>query len=214
MSYTSFAYSDLTLSSGQLTDTDSLQVSVTVKNTGSCAGSEVVQLYVGNPAGEVLRPEKELRDFAKVFLQPGESRTVTFCLESRSFSYYDTELRRFYCPEGDYRILIGASSRDIRLTGQVHMTPSYRKLREITGWSTIGQLKKSEAGREMFERIKDFLRSCGKESVLSLPLFDASPENAARVDGLPLRIVTLLSENVINNEVMDQFIAECNQKLN
>ena len=214
LSYTSFAYSDLTVSTADLTDTQELTVTATIRNVGNRAGAEVVQLYVGNPAGEVLRPEKELRDFTKVFLQPGQSQTVTFRLENRAFSYYDTELQRFYCPEGDYAVMLGSSSRDIRLTATVHMTPGYKKLREITGWSTIGQLKSSEAGRQMFEKIKDFLRSSGKENVLSLPLFDESPENAARVDGLPLRIVTLLSENVINNEVMDAFIAECNENLN
>ena len=214
LSYTTFAYSDLQLSGTELTDSDKLTVTVTVTNTGNCAGGEVVQLYVGNPTGEVLRPKQELRDFAKVFLQPGESQTITFCLKNRAFSYYDTELQKFYSPEGDYIIAIGASSRDIRLTKQVHITPSYKKRKEITGWSTIGQLKSSEAGRQMFEKIKDFLRNSGKEQVLSLPLFDESPENSARVDGLPLRIVTLLSENVINNEVMDRFIAECNENLN
>ena len=214
LSYTSFAYSDMTVSAETITDSDCLTVSATITNTGSVAGAEVVQLYVGNPAGEVLRPKKELRDFTKVYLQPGESKKVQFILENRAFSYYDTELQKFYCPEGDYQIILASSSRDIRLMGQIHMTPGYKKMREITGWSTIGQLKSSEAGREMLEKIKEFLRNSGKEQVLSLPLFDESPENAARVDGLPLRIVTLLSENVINNEVMDRFIAECNENLN
>lgn len=214
LSYTEFTYSDLRVSKSALTDADTLTVTLTLTNTGKHRGSEVVQLYVGNPKGEVLRPVQELRDFAKVELLPGESREVTFRLDARSFSYYDTELKRFYAAEGDYEILAAASSRDIRLRTTVHMAPAFRKKKEITGWSTIGQLNSSEAGREMLEKIKDFLRRSGKEQMLSLPIFDDSPESAARVNELPLRIVTLLSENVLNNDILDQLIQECNRKLN
>ena len=214
LSYTEFAYSDLCVSKSNLTDADTLTVKLTLTNTGERTGSEVVQLYVANPKGEVLRPEKELRDFTKVELRPGESREVTFRLDARCFSYYDTELKRFYAAEGDYEILAAASSRDIRLRTTVHMTPMFRKKKEITGWSTIGQLNSSAAGREMLEKIKDFLRRSGKEEMLSLPIFDESPESAARVDGLPLRIVTLLSGNVLNNDILDRLVQECNRKLN
>jgi len=214
LSYTTFVYSDLTLSQSGITDDEILKVRFRLTNTGKYAGAEIVQLYVGNPRGEVLRPQKELRDFAKVYLEAGESKTIEFTLKTRAFSYYDTELARFYAPEGVYQIQIAASSRDIRLTGQVQFTPTFFKPKEVTGWTTIGQLKKTTAGVQMFENIKDFLRNCGKESVLSLPIFDESEENSERVDGLPLRMITLLSENVLNNDVMDRFILECNKNMN
>lgn len=213
LSYTSFAYSDLKLDKERITDTEELKVSFLVENTGSREGAEIVQLYVKNPKGEVLRPEKELRDFAKVRLRPGEQRSVEFTLHMRDFAYYDTQLGRFYAPEGAYEILAAASSRDIRLKGQVQMSPSFRKQKEITGWSTIGDLKKARAGQKMLMDIKGYLKESGKEQVLSLPIFDESPENAARVDSLPLRMITLLSDNVLNNDVMDKFILECNENL-
>ncbi len=214
LSYTTFTYSDMRLSSNHMTDKENLTVSLKVTNTGTCDGAEIVQIYVKNPKGSVLRPSKELREFAKVYLKAGESRELKFTLEPRAFSYYDTELGCFYAPEGTYEILAAASSADIRLREELVFTPSYRKRKEITGWSTIGDLKQTEAGRKMFEDIKEFLRASGKEQVLSLPLFDESEENQARVEGLPLRMVTLLSENVLNNDVMDRFIVECNKGLN
>lgn len=214
LSYTTFAYSDMKLSSSHMTDQENLTVSLRVTNTGACDGAEIVQIYVKNPKGAVLRPNKELREFGKVYLKAGESRTLQFELEPRAFSYYDTELGCFYAPEGTYEILAAASSADVRLRKGLVFTPSYRKRKEVTGWSTIGDLKKTGAGRKMFEDIKDFLRASGKEQVLSLPLFDESEENRTRVEGLPLRMVTLLSENVLNNDVMDRFIEECNKGLN
>lgn len=121
LSYTTFQYSNATLtvngdSSNKAKDTDTIQVSVDITNTGSVAGQEIVQLYVKNAPNEETRPEKELKEFAKVSLQPGETKTVTFTLDQRSFAYYHTELSGWYAPSGDYEIQIGASSRDIRQT--------------------------------------------------------------------------------------------------
>lgn len=95
-------------------DSDRIQVSVDITNTGSVAGQEIVQLYVKNADCEESRPEKELKNFAKVELQPGETKTVTMELDQRSFAYYHTELPGWYAPSGDYEILLAASSRDIR----------------------------------------------------------------------------------------------------
>lgn len=214
LSYTSFQYSDLRLSSSSMTDDGELKLSLCVSNTGKRDGAEIVQLYVKNPKGEILRPEKELRDFAKIYIKAGESKRVEFKLNARAFSYYDVELGRFYAPEGTYQIQIAASSRDIRLAQDILFKPTFYKQKEVTGWSTIGQLKKTEAGCAMIDNMKDFLRQSGKENVLSLPIFDESKENEARVEGLPLRMITLLSDNVLNNDIMDQFILECNKNLN
>ncbi len=121
LSYTTFQYSNAKLcvngtSANKAKDTDSIQVSVDITNTGSVAGQEIVQLYVKNAPSEETRPEKELKNFAKVSLQPGETKTVTFELDQRSFAYYHTELPGWYAPSGTYEILLAASSRDIRQT--------------------------------------------------------------------------------------------------
>lgn len=121
LSYTTFAYDNLCITDGNVkvdapvNDDTPLQVSVDITNTGSVAGAEVVQLYVKNPVVYEIRPEKELRAFEKVFLAPGETKTVHFTLTKRAFTYYETRIHDWYAESGDYEILIGSSSRDIRL---------------------------------------------------------------------------------------------------
>ncbi len=126
LSYTDFAYSNLHVSADTIRDTDTLTVSVDVKNTGKTAGKEVVQLYVRNPKGTAIRPVRELREFAKVFLKPGQTKTVTFELGKRAFSYFNTEIHDWYAESGAYGIEIGASSRDIRLTRTVTVESTVR----------------------------------------------------------------------------------------
>ena len=111
LSYTSFAYSDL--------KADKTGVSLTVTNTGSCAGAEVVQLYVAKPDAEIFRPAKELKGFAKVFLEAGESKTVTIPLDDKAFRYWNVVTDRWEVEDGSYQLLVGASSADIRLTTAV-----------------------------------------------------------------------------------------------
>ena len=116
LSYTQFAYSDLTLSARECGAGEPVCVSCRVTNTGKMAGAEIVQLYVAAPDGAAFRPVRELRDYAKVFLLPGESKTLTFRLDRRSFAYYDTGISDWFVESGAYRIELGASSRDIRLS--------------------------------------------------------------------------------------------------
>lgn len=108
LSYTSFSYSDLNVSGKT--------VSAMITNTGSLPGAEVVQLYVVPPAGGLHRPARELKGFARVFLQPGENKTVSFMLDDRSFSVWDGGWK---VPGGVYTVELGASSADIRLSAQL-----------------------------------------------------------------------------------------------
>jgi len=118
LSFTTFEYSDLVISQTELSTPYELQVSVTVKNTGSVDGAEVVQVYVGAVDSTVFRPEKEIKEFLKVFLKVGESRRVSFSLDSRTFAIYDGG---WVVPGGKYQISVGASSRDIRLQGEINI---------------------------------------------------------------------------------------------
>ncbi len=153
LSYTSFAYSDLRLDKTEMKDTDTLTVSCRVKNTGSVAGKETVQLYVQNAACEVPRPVRELRGFAKLELRPGEEKDVSFTLSKRSFAYYEEKIHEFFVPSGVYGIEIGASSRDIRLTAELSVTGTVELPYVYTMISTVGSLLKTEKGRAMFEQI-------------------------------------------------------------
>ena len=111
LSYTSFEYSDLTVTDKEAT--------FTLKNTGSMDGAEVAQLYVSKPDGEVFRPARELKGFAKVFLKAGESKKVTIPLDDKAFRYFNVDTNKFEVEGGEYQILIGASCADIKLSGAV-----------------------------------------------------------------------------------------------
>ena len=115
LSYTSFEYSDLTVSADEITDKDTLTVSFKVKNTGAVAGAEAAQLYVGDIESTIYRPLKELKAFRKVFLEAGEEKEVTFTLSKRDFAFFNVYTGEFQVETGEFAILIGASSRDIRM---------------------------------------------------------------------------------------------------
>ncbi len=121
LSYTTFDYERLTVSSQRITDTEELVVTATIANTGEVAGKEVVQLYVADPVSSLQRPVKELKGFAKVSLAPGERRDVRFVLDDRAFSLYDPRRSRWVAESGDFEIAIGASSADIRLTETIRL---------------------------------------------------------------------------------------------
>ena len=119
LSYTSFAYEDLQLSHQQIDENDTLQVQITVRNTGDLEGKEVVQLYVSPIEPTAFRPVAELKGFDKVHLAPGESCQVIFNLDRRAFAHFSTLLNDWQVESGDFRILVGASSRQIHLEGKV-----------------------------------------------------------------------------------------------
>jgi beta-glucosidase len=119
LSYTQFSYSDLQISPPTWNGHDPVKVSFTVTNTGTVAGAEISQLYVGKRQSRVPRPIKELKGFEKTFLQSGESKRVTLGLNDRSFAYYNTGSKEWVVEPGAYEVLIGASSQDIRLKGEV-----------------------------------------------------------------------------------------------
>ena len=104
LSYTSFDYSELVINKNQITDTETVQVSLKVKNTGSRSGKKTVQFYVRDIESSVQRPEKELKGFVKVALQPGEEQMVTFTLNKRSFAFYNVELKDWHAETGDFEI--------------------------------------------------------------------------------------------------------------
>ena len=120
LSYTTFEYSDLKLSSD--TFSFKMQVSVTVKNTGKVAGKEVVQLYLSAPTDEIEKPVQELKGFAKTkLLKPGESQQLSFELDEHSLASFWSGISAWVADKGDYKVRIGASSKDIRLEASFHL---------------------------------------------------------------------------------------------
>ena len=153
LSYTTFEYSNLTLDKSEMNDTDTLTVSVNIRNTGKVKGKEVVQLYVGMRESRTIRPVKELRGFEKVELEPGEEKTVTFTLAKRAFAYYRTDISDWYVESGDYTIMAAKSSRDIACTATVNVTSTTQIKRVYTMNSTIEEIMESPVGREILGKM-------------------------------------------------------------
>ena len=122
LSYTKFEYSGLRLSRRSIKDTDTLKVTFKVKNVGDVAGAETAQVYVTDKESTVYRPEKELKGFKKVFLEPGEEKSVTVVLDKRSFAYFNTAAEAWHVESGDFTINVGTSSRNILLKTTVNVT--------------------------------------------------------------------------------------------
>ncbi|MGZ9735252.1 fibronectin type III-like domain-contianing protein [Flavobacterium sp. GNP002] len=114
LSYTTFEYSDLKLSKNKIKNTEIITVSLNVKNSGKVAGEEVVQLYLRDKVGSVVRPIIELKDFQKIKLTAGETKVVKFIIDKEKVSFYNAALQWIAEPE-DFDLMIGSSSADIRL---------------------------------------------------------------------------------------------------
>jgi len=134
LSYTTFEYGEPKADKTSIDDTDTVTVTVEVKNTGTVAGSEVVQLYVSHKNPTIFKAAQELKGFEKVTLSPGESKTAVITLDKRAFAYYNTKIAGWHVESGEYELRIGASSRDIRgsITVNVKSTveaeiPDYRE---------------------------------------------------------------------------------------
>jgi beta-glucosidase len=126
LSYTTFRYSSLSLNTQQIGPDETVQVSVDITNTGQRAGKEIVQVYVRDVQARLQRPEKELKAFTKVHLEPGERKTVTLSLARDALAYYDDLAREWIAEAGEFEILVGASSQDIRARATFTLTATTR----------------------------------------------------------------------------------------
>ena len=140
LSYTDFAYSNLRLSADAIRETDPLTVCVDVTNVGSVPGKEVVQLYVAPPKADVIRPVRELKGFEKVFLAPGETKTVKFTLDQRSFAYWNTEIHDWYVVSGSYDIQIARNAEEVELAQPVAVTGTRALPRRYTADTIVMDL--------------------------------------------------------------------------
>ncbi|GHO45792.1 beta-glucosidase [Ktedonospora formicarum] len=122
LSYTDFVYSQLNVSAKQIGAGESVRVSLEVTNTGKCAGHEIVQLYVRDVKSSLHRPEKELKAFSNVRLEVGETRTVTLEIGREALAYFDDNAHQWVAESGEFEVLVGSSSQDIRATTTFELT--------------------------------------------------------------------------------------------
>jgi|GEM_PF-991031 len=166
LSYSRFEYTAIAADRSALDDTDLLGIRGTVRNAGPVAGKEIVQLYVRCKGGGAARPEKELRSFVKVSLEPGEENAVGFTLDKRAFAYYDVTARDWLVETGDYEILAGASSADTPLRASVRVNSTYAGVKKLfTRNATVGEVLDDPVGYAILSEI------AGEALLNSMPPF-------------------------------------------
>ena len=215
LSYTTFAFDNLRLSANEISDTDTLTVTVTVKNTGNRPGKTVVQLYTGRTQpGNVIRPVRELKGFDKVFLNPGEEKDVTFTLDKRSFAYWNDELGDWHVETGWYSVEIGHSSRDIALCDSVYIESTVRLPRNYTADTILMDLMADpEAMAVLAPYLKEIQRAMtpGSEDVSEAAAEAITAEmNNAMMNYMPLRGVLSFGGGAIGPEVIEAILEKLN----
>lgn len=208
LSYTSFEYTGISLDKQVINEEDELQVSVTLKNTGRAAGKEVVQLYVSDADSAVLRPRKELKGFEKVELMPGEEKTVRFSLGKRAFSYYSTEKKDWVAEDGEFKILAGSSSRDIRLDAALLLSSTKKEVTRYTRNSTVSEVLAVPEGRSYIK------------GILEKAFGVALPEEADKKEGTagelifnetPIRQLLMYAAGGFTEDMLEELLAILNK---
>ena len=217
LSYTTFDYSNLKVSVGGSSvsgavdiNADKITVSVDVTNTGNMAGKEIVQLYISDKTKAAIRPVHELKGFEKIALNPGETGTVSFELDKRSFAWFNEAISDWYAAGGEYVIEIGKSSRDIVLTETIEVKGDALVLPVIDMDVQIGDLLKNDITknvvlRVMKEEIQKFSGSDGLE------VTDMDPMTYAMLQYLPIR--TLRSFTHMTNERVESIVAALKEEV-
>ncbi len=202
LSYTTFEYSNLNVKYNGGFDAD---VSVDVTNTGSIKGKEIVQLYISDKTGATNRPVHELKGFEKVTLEAGETKTVTFKLDKRSFAWYNVELHDWYAANGTYTVEIGKSSRDIVLESDITITDSFQLPPKIDMDVQLGELLAYDKTREL--TMKLFANASSQFSGGDNEELDEMTK--AMLEYMPIR--TLRSFGSLDNETITKILEEYNK---
>jgi beta-glucosidase len=199
LSYTSFAYANLGLSADTIAPGDQLTVSVDVTNTGQRAGQEIVQLYVRDVAARVARPEKELKGFAKVALEAGETKTITLTIDQAALAFWDDAKHTWVAEAGAFEVLIGSSSQDIRARAEFR----------LSGTAAFGGPAKAPVALSVDQPVKQLLEDDRARAVLDaqLPGFADSAGMAATM-GMSLAQMAAFAPEQITPERLAAIAAE------
>ncbi|WP_345785652.1 glycoside hydrolase family 3 C-terminal domain-containing protein [Pelagicoccus sp. SDUM812003] len=217
LSYTTFELSELELSGKDIEADAGLELKVTVKNTGSREGAEVVQVYVGENDPEAPRPVRELKAFKKVFLKPGESQTVSLQLYRDAFEQYDAEREEWIVRSGEYTISVGRSSRDLPLESTVSVDGGKLPLPPLTPMSTFAEVERHPTGKPIYDNfIAQMQGDQPKLEDLNLSPDDYAAAKKARetmlvfLREIPLQKLVMLSQGAFTEEAMQGIIQAIN----
>jgi beta-glucosidase len=208
LSYTTFEYTDISVDKKEITDKETIEVKVKVKNTGKVKGKEIVQLYIRDVESKVNRPEKELKGFEKIELAPGEEKTVTFKLDKRSFAYYNTEIRDWYVESGEFEILVGKSSKEIELKETVKVNSTVTIKKKYDRNSLIRDLLEDPETEkiiiDLIDSILEKIKEPGKEK--------EEVNNVIKwIMDMPLRGLVSFSKGNFTDEMLQKFLEVLNK---
>lgn len=215
LSYTTFEYSNLTVDKKELSDQETVTVSVDVTNTGKVAGKEIVELFVADRESTVIRPVKELKGFEKVALDPGETKKVTFTLDSRAFAYYEPKMKEWNVESGEFEILIGKSLEDIVLSEIVVVNGTKKKPIVYTANTIFADLP---TGEEALEILKPWREANGLGDMCT-----SEEENGAASEAMskemneamamftPLRAAISFADGKITPDMIDEIVEKLNK---
>lgn len=188
LSYTTFRYDNLRLSADVIAPDDRLTAQIDITNTGMVAGQEVVQLYVRDSAARVARPAKELKGFVKVALQPGETQTVTFSLDREALAYWDDVQHTWVAEAGEFEVLVGSSSQDIRARAVFHLNDTVafggptKSPVQLSVDSPVKALIEHDGARAVLERhMPGFVEQAGVGVMMGLTLAQMAAFAADRI---------------------------------
>ncbi|MES2935290.1 MAG: glycoside hydrolase family 3 C-terminal domain-containing protein [Pseudomonadota bacterium] len=206
LSYTKFEYGSLNLSATNIHENDSLNVNLTIANTGTQHGQEVVQLYVADLVHSLSRPQKELKAFAKVSLAPGESKTVSFALDRRAFAFYHPTLADWVVESGKFDIVVGASSQDIRQQASVEVQSDWQAISHYHRNTAVGTLL---ARPETAALLHNWLAEVPPEAnFLTIMQSMGSDMLEAMAQEFPLRALVLFSRGHIDFARLDALLEQ------
>jgi len=216
LSYTTFAFSNLQVSAKEIADTDTLIVKATVTNTGSRAGKAVAQLYVGDVKSDKIRPVRELKGFRKVALEPGESKTVSFVLDKRSFAYWNEEIHDWHVESGEFTIEVGGSSRDLPLKETVTVRSTAELPRHYDENSVFMDLAADPKAMAVLKPLLDGMKAMlgGGDGEKSEAAAEAVTDDmsAAMMNYMPLRGLVSFGGGKALADQLKGLIAMLNQK--
>ncbi|NWK69351.1 glycoside hydrolase family 3 C-terminal domain-containing protein [Bacillus paramycoides] len=210
LSYTNFEYSNLSIDKKEIKDTDTVSVRVNVKNTGSTVGKEIVQLYIKDVESTMIRPEKELKGFEKVALQPGEEKTVSFTLNKRSFAYYNVELKDWHVETGEFEILVGKSSKEIVLHDSLYVQSTTIIRKPVHRNTLLGDIF---ADPILAPIAKELMEKALKDSPFGSMAegdSDTSEMMEAMLNYMPLRALVNFSAGAFTEEMLREIIGLLN----
>lgn len=206
LSYTTFKYTGISVDKKVLNDNELLEVKVNVKNIGNMTGKEIIQLYVRDVESTVIRPEKELKAFEKVELQPGEEKSISFKLDKRAFAYYNVEIKDWHVETGDFEILVGSSSKNILLKEVVRVNSTVAIKKRFTRNSTIGDLMATPKGAEIAKSVLKEIFGQGDDNLGALGM-----DLSAMMSDFVLRSIPLFAGDKFNEKALDSLLEELNK---